>query len=631
MVELVTQLAGRLCASFASGQVDEATAAAVQRLVPSVSVLSLSIVAGGQVLITADNLAQPGYFQVYFYNVKTSLAGEAVLKGSSQTQTCSSSGSSKLQDVHQLQASSKCQLVVSLPVMSSSPQGLMPAAAISPTQAATVLHADPHDVKGKPYAEPKEDEAWPGNLGIGALTAGFLPADDSQLAAGSLEALESLTGALRPFLSRYINMMIKDLTSVFFEADSAKCVYGCECGRCEDAEDLAERQHAYGSPSDDEAGSWSESQIEALRSSLPPAEHAAAADLQSISDRSRDDSLEDLIRRDQLFARRSQDIPEEAEHRQSSSSLLSTLGNSTDFGSSLDGASSLRDQRDGIGPMIEVSDLASEGAQHLQEHKSAAESRRSFEVSRKAHSNTGIATRCMSGDLKNTHSDQEKLSDAPSSAESVGFSQLLSFQRGTPKGRCSCMLKRHFDERSRLSRDLGQEAAFTDSDPSFSDLMKSVEGSISPSSSLATQLSNMSMCQPSSELPSADKDPQDAARTPATISSQTVHMVDLGVLAIIMAVLLAGSCQSGWHMLPAIAIVAALAVAGFCFVAPQRYSRWRMHVLLPTLGLGCFHLLLRLLLQRRSVQSLRRTSHCNSLGLDSAAASSTTAAAVFNI
>lgn len=53
---------------------------------------SLSIVAGGQILITADNLAQPGYFRVYFYNVKTSLAGEAVLKDSAQIQSCSPGG-----------------------------------------------------------------------------------------------------------------------------------------------------------------------------------------------------------------------------------------------------------------------------------------------------------------------------------------------------------------------------------------------------------------------------------------------------------------------------------------------------------------------------------------------------------
>ena len=39
MGELVTQLAGRLCAAFASGQVDEATAAAVQGLLPNMPVL----------------------------------------------------------------------------------------------------------------------------------------------------------------------------------------------------------------------------------------------------------------------------------------------------------------------------------------------------------------------------------------------------------------------------------------------------------------------------------------------------------------------------------------------------------------------------------------------------------------
>lgn len=53
---------------------------------------SLSILAGGQILITADNLAQPGYFRVHFYNINTSLAGRAVLKDSNQMQSCKPGG-----------------------------------------------------------------------------------------------------------------------------------------------------------------------------------------------------------------------------------------------------------------------------------------------------------------------------------------------------------------------------------------------------------------------------------------------------------------------------------------------------------------------------------------------------------
>ena len=88
---------------------------------------------------------------------------------------------SKLQDMSQLQASSKSQLVVSLPVTASSPRGLMPAGAISPTQAAAVMRADPHNLEGEPYAESRQDAGWPGSVGVGALTAGVLT-DDGQLA-----------------------------------------------------------------------------------------------------------------------------------------------------------------------------------------------------------------------------------------------------------------------------------------------------------------------------------------------------------------------------------------------------------------------------------------------------------------
>lgn len=315
---------------------------------------------------------------------------------------------------------------------------------------------------------------------------------------------------------------------------------------------MAERQDAYGSPSDDELDGWSESDIEALRSSLPPAEDAAAADLKSISDRSRDDSLtlsdwsrqdslEELIRRDQLYAQRQECEPEFSqvagdEYRQSSSSVMSTVGNSTDLGSSFDGASVspslLREHRDAFAFPAGVPNTISEGAQHLQEQPSHSESRRSREISSKARSMAAKATRRTSNERKNssqvpsnlgTQPESQGQSTIPSLAEGLGFSQLMSFQRGQPKGRCSCMLKRHFDERSRLSRDLGQEAALTDSDTSFANLMKSA--STSSSRLLQRQLSDTDTSQPSSEpwaMQTAHRDHGDAASVsdPPTLSNQ---------------------------------------------------------------------------------------------------------------
>lgn len=89
----------------------------------------------------------------------------------------------KLQDVHQLQASSNCQLMVSLPITSSSPLGLMPAAAVSPKQASAVIRSDPFNLEGQPYSEPKQHAARPASLGIGALSAGVF-SDDGQLPSG---------------------------------------------------------------------------------------------------------------------------------------------------------------------------------------------------------------------------------------------------------------------------------------------------------------------------------------------------------------------------------------------------------------------------------------------------------------
>lgn len=212
---------------------------------------------------------------------------------------------------------------------------------------------------------------------------------------------------------------------------------------------------------------------------------------------------------------------------------------STDVGSSFDGSTEspriLREQRDGMGP-TGVPKTIQEDAQHLQQQPSEAERRRSREVSRKARSTAVKASeRSSRGDNKNNlwlEADDKSQSDLPSVAENDDFSKLLSFQRGAPKGRCSCMLKRHFDERSRLSKDLGQEAAFTESDHSFADLMKSAQCSSTSPSSLPRQLSDTTISQPSSELPSfagddyqelASASTQGTRSTAIMVSCKTVH------------------------------------------------------------------------------------------------------------
>lgn len=88
-----------------------------------------------------------------------------------------------MQDMDRLQASGKCQLMVSLPITSSSSQGLMPAAAVSPKQASAVISGGPLDLEGQPYTQPRQHAAGQGHLGIGALSAGVSSAN-AQLPSG---------------------------------------------------------------------------------------------------------------------------------------------------------------------------------------------------------------------------------------------------------------------------------------------------------------------------------------------------------------------------------------------------------------------------------------------------------------
>ena len=260
---------------------------------------------------------------------------------------------------------------------------------------------------------------------------------------------------------------------------------GVSLFRCEDAEDLAGRNNAYG-PNEEDSTSWSDLDIEDLRASLPSAEVLAAADLQSVSDRSH--SLEQTY--DSPDSRRpSGDYSaRETASQPDRSSLHGTLGTAAELGSSFDGGVSvseslLRDYSELDALRAGIPTTIQEDSAYLQQLQSAAENRRSVDINRKAKSLALKALRQYSAEGKpSRHSLQvpaeaaEAISQprhlgGPSPADGLLLAGLESLTTDVPKGRCSCALKRHYEERARLSQDIGQDVPFTSSDRSFAELM----------------------------------------------------------------------------------------------------------------------------------------------------------------
>lgn len=91
--------------------------------------------------------------------------------------------SSNLQDMHQLEASGKCQLMVCLPITSSNVEGLMPAAAVSPKQASAVICSKSFSLEGQPFSKPQHHAARQGLLGVGVLSAG-ISSENAHLPSG---------------------------------------------------------------------------------------------------------------------------------------------------------------------------------------------------------------------------------------------------------------------------------------------------------------------------------------------------------------------------------------------------------------------------------------------------------------
>lgn len=216
------------------------------------------------------------------------------------------------------------------------------------------------------------------------------------------------------------------------------------------------------------------------------------------------------------------------------------MGNPADLSSSFDGASIspglLRDHQQALACPAGVPSTISERAQHLQEPRSCTEGRISCKVSGERHSFAANARPSMSTDSTGSspmysHSEvqpeSQGQSPVPSLAEGLGFAQLMSFQRGHPQGRCSCMLKRHFDERSRLSRDLGQEAALTDSDSSFADLMTTDTTSPGPLQRQISHITSQLVPEPS-PTPPAHGGHEDAASVSGTTTLSNPKVASLG-------------------------------------------------------------------------------------------------------
>ncbi|KAK9829358.1 hypothetical protein WJX72_005377 [[Myrmecia] bisecta] len=205
------QIAGQLAVCFASGRVDAATAAGLAHLFPGAALLSMSILAGGQLLITADNVAKEGFFKISFLRLTESAAGEAV-----RTNVTCNAG--------RPHASPSCYYDV---------EHAYDASGVTTLCCAPIPHSSALPAPGSPVRGAKALSST--SAAMGALSLGFTP--NTHISNSHLSNLAELAQLISPFLVRYACTMIKDLTSVFFQPTLARCLCGCTCGKCEDGAD----------------------------------------------------------------------------------------------------------------------------------------------------------------------------------------------------------------------------------------------------------------------------------------------------------------------------------------------------------------------------------------------------------
>ncbi len=183
----------------------------------------------------------------------------------------------------------------------------------------------------------------------------------------------------------------------------------------------------------------------------------------------------------------------------------------------------LKDHHDLTSARAGLPDTIKEEEVHLQQIPSGR--RWSQEVLLKSKPASSKAHRSSTGSCRALPSQSEDRAVKPSLDEQrkQGALQFSTIQREAPNGRCSCMIKRHYEERSKLSMDLGQDVAFSASDHSFRELMNQE----SPSSGQdgITSQNESTHVQPTADVPASQHQSSSSRARPHPISpAQTAVM-----------------------------------------------------------------------------------------------------------
>ncbi|KAK9823817.1 hypothetical protein WJX72_005713 [[Myrmecia] bisecta] len=193
-MESLPSVAERLAACFASARVDGQTAQALAALFPDARLISLSVLAGGKLLITADNLVKEGCMRVSFLRLDSTASGAAMLHHNSCHVIPRTLRYGRYMDAHYAINQRGCTSFTSVPILSGVP-----------------TTAD-----GGPLVQA-------GLAALGALSVGSC----GIVSGRQLTQLMTLACLTSPFISSYISGMVQDLTSIFLAPSLASCICGC--------------------------------------------------------------------------------------------------------------------------------------------------------------------------------------------------------------------------------------------------------------------------------------------------------------------------------------------------------------------------------------------------------------------
>ncbi|KAK9828630.1 hypothetical protein WJX72_001193 [[Myrmecia] bisecta] len=169
-------------------------------LFPGANLVSMGVVAGGDVLITADNLVEEGCISVSFQRIDNTAAGTAILTHNRCHASCRTTRSGRYMDVDHAVRRWGCATFTSVPILSGLPSGS--------TASGPLVQA--------------------GMVALGALSIGTC----SIVSNRQSTQLMTLACLASPFITPYVFGMVQDLSTIFLEPSLARCMaLQAECRR----------------------------------------------------------------------------------------------------------------------------------------------------------------------------------------------------------------------------------------------------------------------------------------------------------------------------------------------------------------------------------------------------------------